>query len=903
MDQKILKSNLSFLQGGDEMGELTRNFDWENTVLGSPETWPQSLRTTLSIVLNSNFPMSIMWGPELIHFYNDAFRPSLGNNGKHPSTLGQKGEKCRTEIWPNIKPLIDQVFTGEAVCREDQLIPIYRNGRVEDGYWTFSYSPVRDESGKVAGVLIICSETTEKVFNTRKLVENAAELKFAIDSTELGIWDFNPLTNHFKANSRLKSWFGLKEENEIEPLTALEVIDENDRSRVIKAIQKSLESSANGFCDFQFSIYPPGMERKIVRAKGRAWFDDRNILYRFNGTVQDITEQVLTLKKIEDSEQRVRSVIESAPFSIGIYIGEEMRIQFANQSILEVWGKGNDVIGKLYSEVLPELGEQKIYNQLSAVYRTGVPFHAHNQQIDLIVHGKPTRYYFNYSLTPLYSGYEIYGIMNTAADVTDLNTANKKIEESEQNLRNTILHAPVAMCIFRGPKHIVEIANERMVELWGKEAGALIGKPIFEGLPEVSGQGLEALVDKVYNTGETYKAFGIPVTLPRNNRIETAYLDMVYEAFRETPGEISGVIVVATEVTEQVLSRKKIEEAEERTKIAIESAELGNYQVDLVTNETITSARFNTIWGISHFNSREEVASRIHPDDRIIREMAHRESLLTGKLYYEARVIWNDLSIHWIKASGKLLFDENNKPVTLLGVVQDITTQKEIDHQKDAFVATVSHELKTPITSMKVYCYLLLEKFASMKDDQSTAMLSNMNLQINRLNYIIQDLLDVTRIEANKIRFRRDSFNFNELVKEIVDEVQITKQSHQIVINHSETANIYADKERTSQVITNLLTNAIRYSPNADKVIVSTKIMDNYVICCVQDFGSGIEREKQSKIFERFYQVVEVNRSNAGFGLGLYIASQIVQRQNGKIWVESEAGKGSTFYFSLPIGE
>ncbi|MEO8854970.1 MAG: HAMP domain-containing sensor histidine kinase, partial [Ginsengibacter sp.] len=178
-----------------------------------------------------------------------------------------------------------------------------------------------------------------------------------------------------------------------------------------------------------------------------------------------------------------------------------------------------------------------------------------------------------------------------------------------------------------------------------------------------------------------------------------------------------------------------------------------------------------------------------------------------------------------------------------------------------------------------------------------------MNLQINRLNYIIQDLLDVTRIEANKIRFRRDFFNFSNLVKEIVDEVQMTKQSHQIEMAHSETANIYADKERTSQVLTNLLTNAIRYSPNADKVIVSTKVLDDYVICSVQDFGSGIEREKQSKIFERFYQVVEVNRSNAGFGLGLYIASQIVQRQNGKMWVESEAGKGSTFYFSLPIGE
>ena len=164
--------NMQFLAGGGEMGELTRGKDWSKTSLGTPCSWPQSLRTTLSIILNSKFPMFLFWGEELTCFYNDAYRPSLGKEGKHPSILGMKGEEAWPEIWSIIKPMIDQVITnGEATWSEDQLIPIDRNGKIEDVYWTFSYSPVNDESGKPAGVFVTCSETTDKVMAYNKVEE------------------------------------------------------------------------------------------------------------------------------------------------------------------------------------------------------------------------------------------------------------------------------------------------------------------------------------------------------------------------------------------------------------------------------------------------------------------------------------------------------------------------------------------------------------------------------------------------------------------------------------------------------------------------------------------------------------------------------------------------------------
>jgi len=170
-------SKLAFLRGGGEMGRLTRAYDWSATELGIPQAWPQSLKTTLGIMLNSKFPMFLWWGPDLICFYNDAYRPSLGNNGKHPMILGMPAKEAWPEIWHFISPLIQQIFSGsEAVFFEDMLVPIFRNGKLEDVYWTFSYSPVCDESGSVAGVLVTCCETTQKVQMLQQLKES--EIRF-----------------------------------------------------------------------------------------------------------------------------------------------------------------------------------------------------------------------------------------------------------------------------------------------------------------------------------------------------------------------------------------------------------------------------------------------------------------------------------------------------------------------------------------------------------------------------------------------------------------------------------------------------------------------------------------------------------------------------------------------------
>jgi len=166
---KEQSASIDWLVGGGQMGELIRSMDWSKTPLGSIESWPQSLRTSVSILLNSRYPMFIFWGEELIKIYNDAYRPVLGTT-KHPGALGQPARKIWSEIWDDIGPLVNQVITERKATWDDNLLLfMYRNGYVEETYFTFSYSPIQDESGGVGGLFCACTETTQQVLGERRL--------------------------------------------------------------------------------------------------------------------------------------------------------------------------------------------------------------------------------------------------------------------------------------------------------------------------------------------------------------------------------------------------------------------------------------------------------------------------------------------------------------------------------------------------------------------------------------------------------------------------------------------------------------------------------------------------------------------------------------------------------------
>lgn len=317
-----------FLQNGGESAEIIRSIDWSDNSIGPIKNWPENLKNTLATMLSSKFPMFIWWGDDLIQFYNDAYRPSFGNEGKHPKAMGQKAVDCWQEIWYFIYPLISKVLaTGESIWYDDLLLPIFRNGQMEDVYWTFSYSPVRDDNHQIKGVLVVCNETTEKVHYNQKLKESKDELEFAINAAEFGTFDLNPSTNRFSANSRLKNWFGLKEDDDFLLDNALSSIIEQDRERVINAITKALRYESGGKYDIEYTILNPrSKKQRTVHALGKAWFDDNKNAYRFNGMLQDITAHKKDTEELFKSRQLTDLTIKS--MGLGLF-----NVDFKNDAI------------------------------------------------------------------------------------------------------------------------------------------------------------------------------------------------------------------------------------------------------------------------------------------------------------------------------------------------------------------------------------------------------------------------------------------------------------------------------------------------------------------------------------------------------------------------------------------
>ena len=671
-----------FLDDGGEMGQLIRSKDWNKTSLGNPDSWSPSLCTMVSVMLNNPFGMYIAWGDDYTQLYNDAFRPILGTS-KHPHALGGSARETFAEIWSTIGPMFGDVMKGKAVGFPDFMVVLNRNGFDEECYFDFSYSPIKKEDGQVGGILVTVIETTEKKKATEALKESNARFINNIMQAPVAMCVFRG-NNHIVeiANKQMIELWGVEAEKVI-------------NKPIFKVLpqSQSLEDLLNNVFHTGSSHIANEELVRLVR-NGEVVDAYVNFVYEaltesegnISGVVAiaiEVTPQVLARSKVEESEQKIRQLVENAPFPIAVYVGKEMIVELANDSIIKIWGKGNDVIGKSFKDVLPELDNQLVFEQINTVFQTGNSFHTRNTPLDLTVDGKLQTYYFNYSLTPLYDvNGNVYAVMNTGVDLTDLNLAKKKIEEADKRFRNTVKQAPVGITILRGPEHVVEMANEAYLKLVDRKENSFVGRPMFDSLPEVEAS-VRVLLNNVLNTGIPYHGNELPVSLNRYGKLEISYFDFLYYPLKEEDGNISGIIVTATEVSEKVQSRKKTEQNEQRLNIIVEASELGTWELNAKTNEFHYSQRYLEIIGgyKEHLElTHEQLLKHVHQEDLLIREIAFKHAIASGYIHYEARVIWNDKSVHWVEAKGKVFYDADNKPERLLGTARDITEIK--NHQQ-----------------------------------------------------------------------------------------------------------------------------------------------------------------------------------------------------------------------------
>ena len=501
------------------------------------------------------------------------------------------------------------------------------------------------------------------------------------------------------------------------------------------------------------------------------------------------------LTEITAIEGILQTALLSAPFPIVVFEGLEMKLTYCNDALLEVWTKDRSIIGKTFLEILPELRDQPFPELLKKVFITGET-HTDSEALAYVVkNGVPVAIYFDYSYTAIRDTKgKITGVLVICRDVTQEVLVKRKVLESEARFRNTVLQAPVAMAIVKGPDFIIETANKESLELWSRTS-EIIGRKVKDVFPEVHKQGFLDILNLVYDKGEVYYGNEVAIDLMNAGRRITVYINLVFHPIFED-GHVSSIMTVGYNVTELVNARKRAEESE---LAAIEA--------------------------------------------------------------------------------------KNGLEATLA--------------KKDEFISLASHELKTPLTSISGYLQVMER---SQSGEPNKMFISKTVQQVKKLTSLVSELLDVSKIEAGKLQLVRNAANIREVIEESIELIRHSHPEQEIdFASNADTVFVNVDKHRIEQVMMNLISNAIKYTPGYAKIEVRLSTDDQQVKLDVQDYGIGIADDHKSKIFTKFHRVDELNPVTSGLGIGLYISKQIIERHSGSLWVESEPGKGSCFCFTLPL--
>jgi two-component system CheB/CheR fusion protein len=462
------------------------------------------------------------------------------------------------------------------------------------------------------------------------------------------------------------------------------------------------------------------------------------------------------------------------------------------------------------------------------------------------------------------------------------------------------------------PRFTVLAASDAYLKITSAIRDEVLGKGFFDAFPDINDDPFDdTTARRVFKKViKNHKRVDIPVYRydifhAETNKRLPHYWSCSNIPIFDTDNKVAYILNTVVDITGEVKAKEAAIESENRLLLAADATGLAIWDLYIKEVNFTYSPQLIELFGHRPgFDiNLSIIRNQIHPDDmENIVLKAYYESLLTGNFSYEIRIFWPDDSLHWIRVKGKVLCNEKKEAVRMIGTVVDATESKRDEIRKNDFIAMASHELKTPLTSLKAYIQLLAAKMADSSDPFTNNALLRAGNQVNKMTALVHSFLDLSKLEPGKIQLKRQNFEITKLIEETIAESRVITNTHNILFEPFEGINIDADREKIGQVISNLINNAIKYSPKSSTITLCCEPLDGYIRIAVTDQGIGIKLKDQEKIFQRFYRVDDKEmQSVSGFGIGLYLSSEIIQRHKGKIWVNSKEGKGSTFYFTLPL--
>ena len=927
--------------GDGEMAQRCRAFDWSRTPLGPVEGWSQSLRTTAGIVIGSRNPMFLWWGPELIQIYNDAYRPSFGRSGRHPEALGMRGRDCWTDIWETIGPQIEQVMTtGEATWHEDQYIPIERNGALEDVWWTYSYSAVHDDDGAIAGTLVVCLETTQRVLSemereqlladTARAERRAARVLEQISDEHLTMdADFRILT----VNGAAERALGVSRDALI-GRTHWEAFPASVGTPVEREYRRVVAERTESHITHHY--VGEGYDRYL---EIDAYPTDEGGIALF---WRDVSERVRVLDALRESEGRLRAIFDGTYEYIGLLSADGTLLE-ANRASLEFGSSArDDVVGKPFWDTVwfaHTPGAPAAVREAVAKAAKG-EFVRWPEALIRRPTGEETA--FDISFHPVRDEHgRVTLIVPEGRNVTERHRAEVALRESESRYRLLFDSLDEGFCVIE----MLYDADDRPIDYrfletnpaFAEQTGLVDarGHTARELLPDLEPHWFEVYGD-VARTGE-------PRRFESGSDVMGRWFD-VY-AFRVGQPESREVGILfknisaaksATRERERLvgaleLERARLQQVFQRAPsfiVAFRGAEqtyefVNEAYYQLVGHRDVLGKplleAIPEIAGQGFLELLERVRTTGEPWvgreapvqlqrtpgaaletrylDMVFQPLTESDGTRSGVVAHGSDVTEQVLARREVE---RLLAESERARAEAEAARADAEAANQA---KSGFLAMMSHELRTPLNAIGGYAELMEMGIRGPVTSAQSDDLRRIQTSQRHLLGLINEVLNYAKLETGTVHFEIADVRAREALVAAESLVAPQARAKGLALSLGEcppTLAIRADAEKLRQILVNLLSNAVKFTDPGGRIDMTCEARDDRVLLHVRDSGIGIAPDKLDTIFDPFVQVrADLTRPHEGTGLGLAISRDLARGMDGDLTVESSPGVGSTFTLTL----